>query len=121
MKLIFRIFIVLPIALVLLLFAIANRHVVTVSFDPFTGGDIRGPAVTAPLFVVLLLTGLLGLLAGGFATWLTQGRWRRRARDARSDATIARAEADRLRADLLASRVSSDTTTGTALVPSRSL
>lgn len=121
MKILFRIFIVLPIAVVLLLFAIANRHIVTVSFDPFPGNDIQGPAITAPLFIVLLLTGLAGLLVGGFATWLTQGRWRRQARDARADASSARVEADRLRADLLAARVSSDNAAGTALVPVRSV
>lgn len=119
MKILFRIFIILPIALVLLLFAIANRHMVTVSFDPFPGTDISGPAITAPLFVALTLAGFAGLLVGGLVVWLGQGRWRRETRRARADATGARADADRLRADLLAARVSADTSTGTALVPVR--
>lgn len=119
MKHLFRIFIVLPIALVLLVFAIANRHVVTVSFDPFPGNDIQGPAITAPLFVALMLAGLAGLLVGGFVVWMRQGRWRREARNARTEANAARAEADRMRADLLATRVSADAATGTALVPVR--
>ena len=117
MKLFFRIFVVLPIALVLLLFAIANRREVTVSFDPFPGGDITGPEITAPLFIVLILTGVVGLLAGGFVAWMRQRHWRREARLSRMDANNARAEADRLRADLMATRVSSVAATGTALVP----
>lgn len=119
MKTLFRIFIVLPIGLLLLLFAIANRHIVTVSFDPFPGGDIDGPSITAPLFLVQMLAGIAGLLIGGCVVWMRQGRWRRDARTARADANAARAEADRLRADLLATRVSADTATGTALVVRR--
>ena len=119
MKTLFRIFIVLPIAVLLLLFAIANRHIVTVSFDPFPGGDIDGPSVTAPLFLVQMLAGIAGLLFGGFIVWMRQGRWRRDARLARADANAARAEADRLRADLLATKVATGIATGTAIVPVR--
>ncbi len=119
MKLFFRIFIVLPVALVLLLFAVANRREVTVSFDPFPGGDISGPEITAPLFIVLILTGVVGLVTGAVIAWARQGRWRREARLSRMDANNARAEADRLRADLMATRVSTAATTGTALVPVR--
>ena len=115
MKTLFRIFVVLPIALVLLLFAVANRREVTVSFDPFSGGDIAGPAITAPLFIVLILTGVVGLLAGALVAWLRQRHWRREARLSRADADTARAEADRLRADLMATRVSTGASTGTAL------
>ncbi len=97
MRHLFRLLVVLPIAVILLLFAIANRHVVTVSFDPFQGNGVVGPALTAPLFIVLTLAGLVGLLVGGFVAWLRQGRWRRQARD-------AKAEIDRLRADLFAAR-----------------
>ena len=117
MKILFRIFVVLPIALVLLLFAVANRREVTVSFDPFSGGDIAGPAITAPLFLVLILTGALGLLAGAIIAWLRQTHWRREARASRADADKARAEADRMRADLMATRVSTVASSGTALVP----
>ena len=117
MKLFFRVFVVLPIALVLLLFAIANRREVTVSFDPFPGGDISGPEITAPLFIVLILTGIVGLIVGAIIAWARQGHWRREARLSRMDANNARAEADRLRADLMATRVSTAAATGTALVP----
>jgi uncharacterized integral membrane protein len=117
MRLLFRIFVVLPIALLLLLFALANRHLVTVSFDPFPGNDIQGPQITAPLFVALTLAGILGMFAGGFAVWLRQGRWRRAAKAARNEADIARGEADRLRADLAATR--RQTSTALVTTPSR--
>ncbi len=46
--------IIAPIAILLLIFAFANRHFVTVSFDPFASGDIPAFAIQAPLFVVLI-------------------------------------------------------------------
>jgi hypothetical protein len=86
-------FIVLaPIAILLLIFAFANRHLVTVSFDPFAEGDIVAFAITAPLFLVLLLAMMVGVIAGGVATWLAQGRYRKAAR-------LNRVEAERLRAE----------------------
>jgi uncharacterized integral membrane protein len=118
MNILFRIFVILPIAIILLLFALANRHFVTVSFDPFPGSDIQGPEITAPLFIALTLAALGGVFAGGFVVWLRQGRWRRAARTARNETDMARAEADRLRADLAAARRTPGTVTGTALVTS---
>lgn len=105
MRHLIRLFIILPIAVVLLLFALANRHIVTVSFDPFAGNGIAGPSLTAPLFIVLVLVALVGLLVGGCSVWVSQGRWRRKAREERARAQSAQAEADRLRADLMAARV----------------
>jgi uncharacterized integral membrane protein len=98
MRTLFRWVIVLPFALLLVLFAVANRHVVTVSIDPFPGDAIQGPVFEAPLFVVMALCGVLGVVAGGLAMWAGQGRYRRAARNAHAAAQEARAEADRLRA-----------------------
>ena len=102
MKTIFRILIVLPFAALILLFAIANRHLVTVSFDPFPGTDIGGPQITAPLFIVLTLAGMAGVLAGGMAVWFRQGRFRKAARIAKAEAQDARADVASLRTQLLA-------------------
>ena len=91
-------FIVLaPIAVLLLIFAFANRHIVTVSFDPFVEGDIAAFAITAPLFLILLLALMVGVLAGGFATWLTQGKYRKAAQQNRAEAERLRNEAQTLR------------------------
>lgn len=92
--------VIAPIAILFLIFAFANRHVVTVSFDPFESGDIPEFVVQAPMFIVLILSVGLGVIAGGVATWFSQGKHRRAAR-------ANRAEADKLRADLEAARTAS--------------
>jgi uncharacterized integral membrane protein len=86
-----------PFAILFVAFAFANRQSVTVAFDPFAGGDIPGLSMTAPLFVILILTGVLGVLAGGIVTWLAQGRYRKAARQNRAEAEKFRAEAAALR------------------------
>ncbi len=86
-----------PVAILFLLFAFANRHAVTVSFDPFDSGDIPAYSLQAPLFMVLILAIMIGVVAGGVATWFGQGRHRRAAR-------ASRAEAEKLRGDLQAMR-----------------
>ncbi len=86
--------IIAPIAILLLLFAFANRQFVAVSFDPFPAGDVPAFAFDAPLFIVLILAGMVGVLAGGAATWLAQGKHRRGERRNRAEADRWRAEAD---------------------------
>ncbi|MDB5649366.1 MAG: hypothetical protein JWL62_886 [Hyphomicrobiales bacterium] len=99
MKTFLKWLILAPVGLLLLVFAIVNRHMVTVVFDPLSS-DTPGFQIVAPLFVILFLTGMLGVLAGGVVTWLAQGRYRRAARHARADIERLRAEADGLRAQL---------------------
>ncbi|MCO5064069.1 MAG: LapA family protein [Rhizobiaceae bacterium] len=71
--------VLVPLAVVLIAFAVANRAAVPMTFDPFNPGN---PALTVewPLFVVLFLALALGLVIGGVATWLGQGRHRKLAR-----------------------------------------
>ena len=85
------------IAVVLLAFALANSEDVIVSFDPF--GPRGNPAfsIPAPLFVVVIVSAMLGVVAGAFATWLSQGRHRKASRRNRAEADKWRAEADALR------------------------
>jgi uncharacterized integral membrane protein len=86
------------IAVILLLFAFANREIVTVSFDPFGSSDNAALAITAPLFAVVTVFAMLGVVAGAFATWLSQGRHRRASRQNRAEADKWRTEAETLRA-----------------------
>jgi uncharacterized integral membrane protein len=79
-----------PIAVLLLVFAFANRQIVSISFDPFVSDDNPAFALAAPLFLVLILTLIVGVIVGGAAVWLSQGRFRRAARQTRF-------EVDRLR------------------------
>jgi len=95
-----KLLIVVPIAVALLAFAFANRQIVTVSFDPFPSGDVPAFAMSLPLFVVLILTAMIGVMAGGGAVWFAQGRYRRAARRSRVEADRWRAEAEAGRARL---------------------
>jgi uncharacterized integral membrane protein len=92
--------VLIPLGLVFIVFAVANRHLVTVSFDPFNSTD-PSVAVSLPLFVVIIAVAILGVAAGGTATWFRQGRWRRAARQHEADARAARAQLAELRAQPL--------------------
>lgn len=71
--------IVAPLAIILIAFALANRQTVTVSFDPFNAGA-PAASVTLPLFALIIVLLIAGVLIGGAATWLGQRKWRRAAR-----------------------------------------
>jgi uncharacterized integral membrane protein len=103
MRKFFTALVVIPIFILLVVFAVANRHLVTVSFDPFNSAD-PSVAVSLPLFVVIIVVAILGVAAGGMATWFRQRRWRRAARQHEADARRARSEAADLRAAAAASR-----------------
>jgi len=87
--------ILVPLAIVLITFAVANRQLVVVSFDPF---DQAHPvfARELPLFALILFLLIGGVIVGGVAAWLRQGKWRRAARLAQAQARDLRAEVDRL-------------------------
>jgi uncharacterized integral membrane protein len=101
MRTLFRLFVIVPIAVVLLMFAFANRRNVTVSFDPFAGNDVAAPSITAPLFILLILAIGVGVILGGVSAWFKQAKLKRELRDARAEAEEARAEAARLRREML--------------------
>ncbi len=95
--------IVIPLGLILADFAVANRHFVTISFDPFVSDD-PSLSTTLPLFVVLILVAALGVVVGGTAVWLGQRHWRRAARRNDADARAARIELANLRAQMAAAK-----------------
>jgi uncharacterized integral membrane protein len=78
--------------LILIVFAVANRHLVTVSFDPFGSGDSAFNLRPEPLFVIIIAAMIVGVVAGGSATWFRQRHWRRAARQHEADARQARAQ-----------------------------
>ena len=97
-----RALILIPLAIVLIAFAVANRQTVMVSLDPF---DRAEPAlsVALPLYVLILALIMVGVIVGGVAAWLRQHKWRSRARRAELQARELKAENDRLkRRDLAA-------------------
>ena len=65
----------LPLIVLFVAFAIANRHIVTLSFDP------APISIRAPLYSFVLTGIFVGLLVGGLIAWLRAGRWRNQLRD----------------------------------------
>ncbi len=88
-----QVVILLPVAVVLVAFSLANRHAVTVSLDPF-GGAEPSMSLSLPLFVLIFAVLLLGVLLGGVGAWLRQGRWRRQARQEHREAERWRRRAE---------------------------
>ena len=103
MRKFFTALVVIPLGLLFIIFAVANRHFVTVSFDPFNSVD-PAVAVSLPLFVVIIAVAILGVAAGGMATWFRQRHWRRASRQHEADARRARTETADLRAAASVSR-----------------
>lgn len=93
-KRLIAILILLPVAIVLVSLAVANRGVITLALDPFSPQE-PALAVQVPLFVVIFGALLAGILIGGFMAWLKQGRHRKAARDKGYEARKWRMEADR--------------------------
>jgi len=90
------ILIVVPLAVVIIAFAVANRQSVTVSFDPFSATS-PAYAGTLPLFVLIFVLLILGVLVGGVAAWIGQTRWRRTARKLDGEVRVLHQELDAVR------------------------
>ncbi len=88
--------ILIPLAIVIIAFAVANRQAVTVSLDPFNP-DVPAASMTKPLFVVLIAVLILGVIVGGIAAWIRQTKWRRTARRLEREVADLRAEIDTLK------------------------
>jgi uncharacterized integral membrane protein len=89
--------ILLPIAIAVVLLAVANRGPVKISFDPFSGAAPEFSA-TVPLYAALLAALAIGVIIGGIASWTTQSKHRRARRLTQREAQRLRAETERLRA-----------------------
>jgi uncharacterized integral membrane protein len=97
-KLVFWLILV-PLAIVILMFAVANREIVTVSFDPFSA-TAPAASVSVPLFVLIFVLVILGVILGGVAAWLRQSGYRRAARQRDADVTALRREIETLNTKL---------------------
>jgi len=90
--------VLVPLCLVLIVFALANRQLVVVNFNPFADPvPLTTPGVGVPLFLVLFTILLFGVLLGGIATWFAQGQHRR-------DERVYRRETERLNREVDAMR-----------------
>jgi uncharacterized integral membrane protein len=88
--------ILVPLAAVIIAFAVANRQMVTVSFDP-TSSTNPAYAVPLPLFVLIFILLILGVIIGGIAAWLRQSPWRRTARKLDADVRALHDELEAIR------------------------
>ena len=86
----------IPAAVIIVGLAVANRQMVTFSIDPFSQTDPIY-AASVPLFALLLASIFVGLIFGGVASWLSQGRWRKAAREARTESSRLKHERDMLK------------------------
>jgi uncharacterized integral membrane protein len=91
-----RVLILVPLALLIAMFAVANRAPVLIGFDPF---GARPPmfAFVSPLYLALMAALILGVVVGGVAAWMSQGPKRRRARRLAAELKASRAETEALR------------------------
>jgi len=105
--------ILLPVAILVVLLAVANRAPVTLSLDPFSQ-EAPEFAFQLPLFAVIFAAIMLGVLIGGTASWLAQGKNRKTRRQLRRETRQLRYETERLKAQSPAS-----TTLPATIVPSQ--
>lgn len=91
MRRILRWIIGLPIALIVIAFAVANRQWTRLSLDPFSSTT---PFLTIemPLWALFIFGVFIGMLVGWAACWFAQGKHRKLARERRSE--IARLQSD---------------------------
>ena len=87
------IFITIPLAIVLIALAVANRGTVPLRFDVF---NPQNPALTinAPMFIWLFAAVAVGVLAGGIGAWFAQGKHRKMERRYKKEAASLRYEVE---------------------------
>lgn len=91
--------VVVPVAIILIVLSVANRHLVTLALNPFRPEDTM-LSLSLPFFAFLLVALMIGVILGSAATWLAQGKHRKRARDEAQEARKWRDEAGRQRNQL---------------------
>ena len=90
--------VLVPLCLVLIVFALANRQLVVVNFNPLVPSEaLSTPGVGVPLFLVLFTVLLFGVVLGGVATWFAQAPHRRDERAYRRETERLNREVDAMR------------------------
>ena len=85
--------VLVPVAAVAAILAVANREEVAFRIDPFAAGDAAA-ALVMPLFLLVFLSFLLGVLVGGATIALRRGRFKYLFTPARSPASPVPAPED---------------------------
>ncbi len=69
-----------PIFVIVMGFAVANRKWTQLSLDPFNQAEPT-LSINLPLWILAFLGIFVGILVGWFFCWRAQGKWRRLARE----------------------------------------
>ena len=96
-KKIVNILVLAPVGVILVVLSVANRQPVRLALNPFRPDDSM-LSTTAPFFVYLFLALLIGIVIGALATWVSQHRYRKRARTEAVEAVKWQTEADKQKA-----------------------
>ena len=96
LKKLINIIVLIPVGVILIVLSVANRQSVTLALNPFRPED-SVLSVSAPFFVFLFLAVVVGLILGAAATWFSQGKYRRRARNEATEALKWHREAEKQR------------------------
>ena len=83
-----------PVGIVVIALAVANRQAVSVAIPPQIG-DAPLYSFSLPLFALLFATLFAGMVIGSFATWISQGKHRKEARIQKLEATKQSFEAQK--------------------------
>ncbi|KUO64577.1 MAG: hypothetical protein APF80_01950 [Alphaproteobacteria bacterium BRH_c36] len=95
LKRIVTLLVAFPVAILLVALAVINRHEVRMVLDPFKP-QAPSLAIDLPFYFYLFGSMFIGIVVGGLAVWLGQGRWRHTARVRAQEVRRWQAEADRL-------------------------
>jgi len=79
MKLV-KLLVLAPLAIFLVVISVANRQPIMFSLDPLSN-DNPALSIELPLFALLFVALLTGVVMGSFVTWWNQGRYRRQLRE----------------------------------------
>ena len=87
----------LPVAILLVLFGVANRQIVSLVIDPLSP-PAEALRISVPLFVFFFVTLALGCMIGSMMTWFAQGRHRKAERQFRRERDRLQDECTKLKA-----------------------
>lgn len=93
MKKLLNLIFFIPLAVVLILLSVANRHPVSFILDPLNPEQPYW-SFELPFFVYLFIALMIGMIMGAIATWLGQGKYRRLARENRKEVAKLQQEVD---------------------------
>lgn len=84
--------VLLPVIILVGLYAVANDHIVAVKLNPLDGSDMAS-AIQLPLYMIGFAAFAVGVVCGGLAVWNRQRRFRKAARVERDEAARWRVRA----------------------------